>query len=734
MNSSLLLLIVKRLIKFIFKLDLNPQITTFLTKVSDMRKKNGLKYTIKYMKTVRQHILWYLFSNPQHSNDSRVSLDRSGFPTQFKFLKKILKENKQVVLTLLSLSRALVPTKEELKYRKVDTDTITAPYKGSRYTIPQWFIKDFVKVNGLHLDKHIYTEKDHYVSIKGSPNGKSSYSSLWSLGILNIEQLESIRVLSGAFFEKIRERYTYLKLFRSELFVSGKLESGKLSIIHDPELKERVIAMVDYTTQFILRPMHDQLLNLLKKFDCDRTFTQDPFNNWSKSKDKFYSLDLSAATDRFPISLQKKLISLIYNDYAYGEAWKELLVNRSFTYEGNLYKYSVGQPMGAYTSWAAFTLTHHLVVHWAAYLCGLKDFKDYIILGDDIVIKNNKVAQKYIVIMTRLGVEISKPKTFVSNDSYEFAKRVICKGLEVTGLSLKGILGNINNPYIIYMNIFTYFQRQPQWASHVPTVVGNLMEGLKIRNRIKSKNYYISLLYDLNHSIRYLMGLTNYEELRNYFHKKFESVDNYTAPSAWLCPSVIREVLSLGLVSTSKNLVSHINRQLEHAQNAGPKDLLGEWPLIIGYTNHIDKLTKIIGNISSVTNLIDLIPTLNLQCLDRILVFKRNTREFIEPLDKLWKNSFRLYLAQLKEESKPEKPPVTMASSMWGMAAAKSFTTTYKSQTIGVKTWNQLLNDDIKYLDKSLHRIREVEYNLNEYKDLRPEIWKIDRTKFFKFD
>jgi hypothetical protein len=95
-------------------------------------------------------------------------------------------------------------------------------------------------------------------------------------------------------------------------------------------------------------------------------------------------------------------------------------------------------------------------------LCGFNEFKDYIILGDDIVIKNNRVAQKYIVLMTRLGVDISLPKTFVSNDTYEFAKRIIKDNKEITGLSLKGILGNINNVYIVYMQLFTYFQRQPQ--------------------------------------------------------------------------------------------------------------------------------------------------------------------------------------------------------------------------------------------------------------------------------
>jgi len=68
-------------------------------------------------------------------------------------------------------------------------------------------------------------------------------------------------------------------------------------------------------------------------------------------------------------------------------------------------------------------LTHHFIVYYAARLNGFKSFDQYIILGDDIVIKNDNIAKTYIDIMTGLGVEISVAKTHVSNHTYEFAKR-----------------------------------------------------------------------------------------------------------------------------------------------------------------------------------------------------------------------------------------------------------------------------------------------------------------------
>jgi len=63
------------------------------------------------------------------------------------------------------------------------------------------------------------------------------------------------------------------------------------------------------------------------------------------------------------------------------------------------------------------------VVQHCANKCGKYPFNNYILLGDDIVIKDSKVAHSYIKFMTQLGVEISPHKTHVSKDTYEFAKR-----------------------------------------------------------------------------------------------------------------------------------------------------------------------------------------------------------------------------------------------------------------------------------------------------------------------
>jgi hypothetical protein len=78
-----------------------------------------------------------------------------------------------------------------------------------------------------------------------------------------------------------------------------------------------------------------------------------------------YSFDLSAATDRLPISLQITLLN--YINPKLGDHWSNLLVNRDYmTPDGEPLRYAVGQPMGALSSWAMLALTHHLIIQYCA--------------------------------------------------------------------------------------------------------------------------------------------------------------------------------------------------------------------------------------------------------------------------------------------------------------------------------------------------------------------------------
>jgi len=227
----------------------------------------------------------------------------------------------------------------------------------------------------------------------------------------------------------------------------GKMESGRISFKTEPAGKIRAFAMVDFWTQCTLRPLHDLIFSILKEIPQDGTFNQlAPAKELLKksrlTKETWWSLDLSAATDRFPLELQKLALGQMLGSQ-YASAWANLLVSRRYTMPAGIkprrVRYAVGQPMGAYSSWAAFAITHHAFVQFAFRLSGGSGwFKDYALLGDDILIANHKVALKYRWLCAQVGVDISLAKSMASNQrSFEFAKRVFFRGEDVSGFPWK---------------------------------------------------------------------------------------------------------------------------------------------------------------------------------------------------------------------------------------------------------------------------------------------------------
>lgn len=155
----------------------------------------------------------------------------------------------------------------------------------------------------------------------------------------------------------------FLSLFKKELQYLAKASNpgyilGKLSEKEEAAGKIRVFGITDSITQSVMAPLSDYIFDILRKIPADGTFNQDGplkrlvyHTNMSKEivNPTFYSFDLSAATDRLPIDLQKDVLSVIFGD-TFAEHWRDILVDRDWYHKGNPLRYSVGQPMGALSS------------------------------------------------------------------------------------------------------------------------------------------------------------------------------------------------------------------------------------------------------------------------------------------------------------------------------------------------------------------------------------------------
>jgi hypothetical protein len=206
--------------------------------------------------------------------------------------------------------------------------------------------------------------------------------------------------------------------------------------------------------------------------------------------DEIYSLDLSSATDRFPISLQKRLLKNLVQDGEYGERWADLMSNREFHYKGKPYKWSVGQPLGSLSSWPTFALTHHLVVRYCAKVTNSP--LDYYLLGDDIVIKGKTLAEKYISTIKQLGVNISFEKS-LTGKSAEFCKRIFYKGVEISPAPVKMITSLLKDMSLIRETCNHISKRSSRSLNKTPTSL--LVEDLCLIKGINPQQFI-----DLNSS------------------------------------------------------------------------------------------------------------------------------------------------------------------------------------------------------------------------------------------
>jgi hypothetical protein len=568
------------------------------------------------MKNMRLHCTRFICGHPLLTNKNSIGLDKDGWPIKLDFLKKSAMDGKlSYILTILMFNRSIdLPKHEVLKSMKnLNLSTITDGSK-CKYTIPTGFIKEFVEKFQLKIkpaDMEL-SPPDFYLSNKAGPQGKATLTAHRCWLSYSESFIDSLNKLAIGEFAKdwLRKSKKFWFINNKEDLLKTPFNSnqGKLSVVKDPEGKFRIIAIVDYYTQLLLRKLHLAQFKLVRNLPCDRSFTQDPRHHWESNSESYWSLDLSAATDRFPRSLQFRLIGEMYN-YDFAKAWTEHLGSLKFTTpSGDVVQYNTGQPMGTYSSWISFTLAHHLLVHWCAKIEGIVDFNQYIILGDDIVIKNDKVAKRYIKIIKLLGVDISLSKTHVSKDTYEFAKRWFKSGIEITGLPSRGIISNFRSPNIVFTILYDFYKIKNNIYTSSYSLVGSMCklyssfyligkDSKKIVIRFNDK--IRNSLRDFNTVLDWSFGYENDQSLRQLFARKLYLDEEYRIPATI---KSLNTIIGIGLkskiveqISTLDNLKASFNKmdfKVNDPFRGAHIKLHLVWPLYNGVRNEIQHLFK----------------------------------------------------------------------------------------------------------------------------------------------
>lgn len=198
--------------------------------------------------------------------------------------------------------------------------------------------------------------------------------------------------------------------------------------------KVRWIASPYRLHQAALNPLGERLFKTLRDLPWDCTFEQDKayavIQQHLRSGRMAFAVDLTSATDYFPLSLQTEVLSSLFSrDIHQVELFSELSRSNWNAGKYGSYSWSKGQPMGLYPSFASFALTHGLLLD---FLAGGVPGR-FFILGDDVVILHQPTYLRYVETMKLLGCPLDPTKSISSNRLTEFAGKIITPERVVSG-------------------------------------------------------------------------------------------------------------------------------------------------------------------------------------------------------------------------------------------------------------------------------------------------------------
>lgn len=423
---------------------------SYLNRTSESR---GRRETLKHAKEIRLCFTRWLSGEPILGNEVRVSRDSTGYPIILNEFKELAKSEDTLklrfILTVLNITRGVVLSP------KPSYSTIESTWEGS---LPQeWYTFRSAILRTLGIGKRKKDWRKFHLSTKSGPNGQAIMTSMRDFTALPDDLKQSIIGLGG---ENISRHMNNLAESTGDstiakeldtIFVpdDGKREIRRISTFGDMEGKTREIAVFDYWSQTVLKPVHDHLMKILSKIPEDCTSNQTGFKEKLPKMGPYYSMDLTSATDRLPAVMQKDILgAIIGNDAA--DHWYNIMVGYDFQCpDQKRRKYATGQAMGAYSSWPAMAIQHHCIVWLAAKRIGKSARGKYVLLGDDIVIADHDIAVEYRKILQTLDVPISVAKTHTSLRLYEFAKRWVFKGSEITTFPTNAILESWKRYYLL---------------------------------------------------------------------------------------------------------------------------------------------------------------------------------------------------------------------------------------------------------------------------------------------
>lgn len=219
---------------------------------------------------------------------------------------------------------------------------------------------------------------------------------------------------------------------------SDGLVVGRIGLIQEAGGKLRAVANPARVFQRVLEPLGHYLFGMLRHLPYDCTHNQskadDAILRRLAARESVYSVDLTGATDYFPLDLQVTALNELlpfdrsaidlFVEISRGFWEHRIPLELSDKLEPTL-RWRTGQPLGLFPSFASFALTHGALLMG---LLGKSWDQEFFILGDDVVILDDVLYERYREALSSMGCPVSASKTLVSTSVAEFRSRIYTDG------------------------------------------------------------------------------------------------------------------------------------------------------------------------------------------------------------------------------------------------------------------------------------------------------------------
>lgn len=449
-NQDALLKYLTTLIPKRYAVPIQKEILHFVTH-------KGVEYTVGRLKDIKQQLVSF------HANEGKVLVSSHADGTPKGSFRTLFRLDRLTALRVMSVYTGSVSgyfTKNQVRkflesvnptsdYKIIDVsidDSVygkakkIALYGSRRPDFNRWIQKDRLAPSWLDDDRDMLTKvkedesriDDHLPPLRCTDHNKRismRYADLFSY-FLDIQKTDFIPWVSG----NTPSRYWN----NPRLAVVEPPIGGTIGFIQEKGLKLRSVANPFRVYQHCLSELGDWALNLLKGLPWDCTHDQVKGQEYVKaalSKGKtVFCYDLSDATNLFPLEQQVETTRKLVANFEKLDTSLSLFADLARTdwvlpkhfadiAGQDRVKFTRGQPMGLYPSFALFALNHGLLVRHLERLFGKND--TFRIIGDDIVISDAIVAEAYVKAMTDLGCKINLSKSVVSSTLAEFAGKLI---------------------------------------------------------------------------------------------------------------------------------------------------------------------------------------------------------------------------------------------------------------------------------------------------------------------